>query len=205
MPSAKRPKRPGSRCVSSLLGKHLAPLARLACWLRLSLDGGKPHRNEQHRPTGINPVETNTASREIKTLVWGHSILPPNSDQRELNHHWTATSCPHDLFDSKVLCLYWFFGVWGWPRNKKEFKNYNFFNRHLPRIKTVALPMIEDRTLSFPVSVEVLVERQTVSCTLDKRRVSLGASIVCDNDFHIPGKQYGHHRLSLASIAAVLS
>ena len=38
-------------------------LARLACWLRLSLDGGEPRRNEQHRPTGINPVETNTASR----------------------------------------------------------------------------------------------------------------------------------------------
>jgi len=38
-------------------------LARLACWLRLSLDGGEPRRNEQHRPTGINPVETSTASR----------------------------------------------------------------------------------------------------------------------------------------------
>jgi hypothetical protein len=39
-------------------------------------------------------------------------------------------------------------GVWGWPqvqtalrpRNKKEFKNYNFLNRYLPRIKTVAFP-----------------------------------------------------------------
>jgi hypothetical protein len=72
-------------------------LARLACWSRLSSDGD-------------NPVETNTASREIKTLAWGHSILPPNSDQGEFTHHWTATSCPHDLFDSKMLVFYlWFY------------------------------------------------------------------------------------------------
>jgi hypothetical protein len=38
--------------------------------------------------------------------------------------------------------------VWGWHqlktalrhRIKKEFKNYNFLNRHLPRIMTVVLP-----------------------------------------------------------------
>jgi len=38
----------------------------------------------------------------------GTQHIAPNLDQGEFTHHWTATSCPHDLFETKVLCPYWF-------------------------------------------------------------------------------------------------
>lgn len=52
------------------------------------------------------------------------TILPTNSDPREFTHQWKATYCPHDRFESKVLCPYWF------PRRK-----------HIPRAAEI-LPII---------------------------------------------------------------
>jgi hypothetical protein len=66
-----------------------------------------PQQNAKKKSPNNSIIYCNRSLGWLTVIAWGHSILPPNSDQGEFTHHWTETSWPHDLFDSKVLCPYW--------------------------------------------------------------------------------------------------